>query len=150
MFFSLKIFLTFFYYFFFYIFIFFNNWTFHHYMLWKILFKNFLKLNNKHFKILAILSNTNILWIMQIIIKLKCNIFMSSNKYFIIFFTYQKMSKNSSGKYYQENKGRLQKKAHERFQSLSIEEKEKSNNMVVSNAKFYQMKSKSLLIIKKI
>ena len=60
------------------------------------------------------------------------------------------MSKNSSGKYYQENKGRLKKKAHERFQSLSIEEKEKSNNMVVSNAKFYQMKSKSLLIIKKI
>ena len=35
------------------------------------------------------------------------------------------MSKNSSAKYYQENKRRLQKKAHGRYQSLSKEEKEK-------------------------
>ena len=35
------------------------------------------------------------------------------------------MSKNLSGKYYQENKERLQKKAHERYQNLSKEEKEK-------------------------
>ena len=35
------------------------------------------------------------------------------------------MSKNLSAKYYQENKERLQKKAHERYQNLSKEEKEK-------------------------
>ena len=33
------------------------------------------------------------------------------------------MSKNSSAKYYQENKERLQKKACERYQSLFKEEK---------------------------
>ena len=36
-----------------------------------------------------------------------------------------KMSKNLSVKYYQENKGRLQKKAPEWYQNLSKEEKEK-------------------------
>ena len=35
------------------------------------------------------------------------------------------MSKNLSVKYYQENKERLQKKACEKYQSLSKEEKEK-------------------------
>ena len=35
------------------------------------------------------------------------------------------MSKNLSAKYYLENKGRLQKKAHERCQNLSKDEKEK-------------------------
>ena len=35
------------------------------------------------------------------------------------------MSKNLSAKYYQENKERLQKKAHKRYQNLSKEEKEK-------------------------
>ena len=35
------------------------------------------------------------------------------------------MSKNFSAKYYQENKERLQKKARERYQNLSKEEKEK-------------------------
>ena len=34
------------------------------------------------------------------------------------------MSKNLSAKYYQENKERLQKRACERYQSLSKEEKE--------------------------
>ena len=34
------------------------------------------------------------------------------------------MSKDSSAKYYQNNKDRLQKKADERYQSLSKEEKE--------------------------
>ena len=42
------------------------------------------------------------------------------------------MSKNLSAKYYLENKGRLQKKAHERCQNLSKDEKEKSNNMAVN------------------
>ena len=35
------------------------------------------------------------------------------------------MSKDLSAKYYQENKVRLQRKAHERYQILSKEEKEK-------------------------
>ena len=42
-------------------------------------------------------------------IKLICSIFMSSNNYFIIFFTYIKMSKDSSAKYYQNDKESLQK-----------------------------------------
>ena len=46
------------------------------------------------------------------------------------------MSENLSAKYYQENKERLQKKACERYQSLSKEEKEKkSDNMAVNLAK---------------
>ena len=35
------------------------------------------------------------------------------------------MCKNSSAKYYRNNKERLQKKAREKYQSLSKEEKEK-------------------------
>ena len=35
------------------------------------------------------------------------------------------MSKTLSAKYYKENKERLQKKADERYQNLSMEEKEK-------------------------
>ena len=55
------------------------------------------------------------------------------------------MSKNLSAKYYQENKERLQKKAPERYQNLSKEEKEKSDIMVVSVTKISQkMKNKSL------
>ena len=46
------------------------------------------------------------------------------------------MSENLSAKYYQENKERLQKKACERYQSLSKEEKEKkSDNMAVNLTK---------------
>ena len=48
------------------------------------------------------------------------------------------MSKDSSAKYYQNNKERLQKKSCERYQSLSKEEKEKrSHNMVVKDTKIY-------------
>ena len=42
----------------------------------------------------------------------KSNFFMF---FFIIFFTYIKMSKNWSGKYYQDNKKRLQEKAFEKY-----------------------------------
>ena len=60
------------------------------------------------------------------------------------------MSKNLSVKYFQENKERLQKKVHERYQNLFKEEKEKSNNMVVNVTKISQkMKHKSLLSIEK-
>ena len=41
------------------------------------------------------------------------------------FFTYIKMSKNSSTKYYQDNKERLQKKTSQRYQNLSKKLKEK-------------------------
>ena len=53
-------------------------------------------------------------------LKFKSDIFKSSNKsisneflYTYIFFTYIKMSKNPSAKYYQENKERLQEKTCE-------------------------------------
>ena len=55
------------------------------------------------------------------------------------------MSKDSSAKYCQNNKESLQKKARERYQSLSQKEKKKSNNMVVNYTKIYEkMKNKSL------
>ena len=60
------------------------------------------------------------------------------------------MSKDSRAKYYQNNKKRLQKKARERYQNLSKEEKEKIN-MVMNNTKIYQkMKNKSWLSTEKI
>ena len=46
------------------------------------------------------------------------------------------MSKNLLVKYHQEKIERLQKKARERYQNLSKEEKEKSHNMVVSVIKW--------------
>ena len=61
------------------------------------------------------------------------------------------MSKTLLAKYYQENKERpLEKKARERYQNLSKEEKEKSGNMVVNITKISQkMKNKSLFSIEK-
>ena len=50
---------------------------------------------------------------------------MFSVNFFVFFFTYINMFKDSSAEYYQNNKERLQKKARERYQSLSKEEKEK-------------------------
>ena len=47
-------------------------------------------------------------------------------KFFKFFFMYIKMSKNSLAKYYQENKERLHRKAHERHQILSKEDKKKT------------------------
>ena len=48
------------------------------------------------------------------------------------------MSKYLSAKYYQENKERLRKTARERYQNLSEEEEEKSNNMVTNVTKISQ------------
>ena len=42
------------------------------------------------------------------------------------------MFKNLSAKYYQENKERLQKKAHERNHIFLKKKKKKSNNMTVN------------------
>ena len=54
-----------------------------------------------------------------------------------------KTSKNSSAKYYQDNKERLQKRARERYQNLSEEEKEK--NMVMNGMKIYRRMKKGLV-----
>ena len=64
----------------------------------------------------------------QVSIKMICSIFMSSNNFFLgfFFFTYIKMSKNSSAKYHLNNKERLQKKSQERYQSFSKEKKKKA------------------------
>ena len=42
------------------------------------------------------------------------------------FFTYMKMSKDSSTSYYQNNKEKLQKRSREKYRSLHEEEKEKN------------------------
>ena len=55
------------------------------------------------------------------------------------------MSKNLSGKYYQENKERLQKKVRERYQNLSKEENEKSDNMIEKVTKISQKMKKKLV-----
>ena len=58
------------------------------------------------------------------------------------------MYRNLSAKYYQENKEKLQKKADERCQILSKEEKK--NNMIVNVTKICQKKkSRSFLSIEK-
>ena len=58
------------------------------------------------------------------------------------------MPKNLSGKYYQENKERLQNKARERYQNLSKKENEKTNNMVAKVTKISQkMKNNCLFNI---
>ena len=50
---------------------------------------------------------------------------MSSNNFFIIFFIYINFSKDSSAKFYQNNKERTHTKACERYQSLSKAGKDK-------------------------
>ena len=52
------------------------------------------------------------------------------------------MSKTLSAKFYQKIKERLQKKARERYQNLSKEEKEKSHNMVMNITKISQKMKK--------
>ena len=60
------------------------------------------------------------------------------------------MSKDSSAKYYQNNKERLQKELIKDIKVFLKKKKIKSDNMVVNDTKIYQkMKSKSLLSIKK-
>ena len=60
------------------------------------------------------------------------------------------MFKNSSAKYYQNNKEKPRKNICERYQSISKEEKEKGNKMVMKNTKIYlKLKNKSLLSMKK-
>ena len=55
--------------------------------------------------------------------KSNCRIFMPSNNFFIKYVLHIEISKDSSAKYYQNNEERLQKKACERYQSLTKEKK---------------------------
>ena len=58
------------------------------------------------------------------------------------------MSKDSSTKYYHDNKERLERKARERCQSISKEVKEKRKDIVVNDTKIHKsMKNKSWLSI---
>ena len=72
------------------------------------------------------------------------------------------MSKNLSGKYYQENKERLQTKTRARYQNLSKEAKEErqqygceccknlpenKKNLVEYRKKYYRMRKKDFIII---
>ena len=61
------------------------------------------------------------------------------------------MSRNSSAKYFQNNKERLQKTACERYESFLKKKKKNSYNMVVNNTKIYQkIIKKGLLSIENI
>ena len=68
--------------------------------------------------------------------KVTFSIFMSSNKssfsinLFFIFLLSIKTSKDSSAKYYQDNKERLRKKSHKMYQSLCKKEKEKKRHKI--------------------
>ena len=60
------------------------------------------------------------------------------------------MSKDSSAKYYQNNKESLQKKLAKDIKVFLKKKKKKSNNIVVNDTRNYQkIKSKSLLSIEK-
>ena len=76
---------------------------------------------------------------------------MSSNNFFIsLFFTYIRMSRDSSAKHYQHNKERLQKKLMKDIKVFLKKKKIKSSIMVVNDTKIFQkLKNKSLLSIEK-
>ena len=75
---------------------------------------------------------------------------MSSNNFLIIFFTYIKVSKDSSAKYYQNNKEKLLKMLVKDIKVFLRKKKKKSNNMVMNDTKIYQkIKNKGLLSIEK-
>ena len=60
------------------------------------------------------------------------------------------MYKDSSAKYYQNNKERLQKKLVKDFKVFLKKKKKKSNDMVVNDTKIYQeIKNKSWMSIEK-
>ena len=76
---------------------------------------------------------------MQIMIKSACSISLSSN-----------MSQDSSDKYYQNNKERLQRNLVNDWKFFLKKEKKTSDNMVLNNTKVYQkVKNESLLVIEK-
>ena len=56
------------------------------------------------------------------------------------------MSKILLAKYYQENKKKMQKKAHKRYQNLSKEEKEKKRQHVLEGYKYLSKDKKQKLV----
>ena len=79
----------------------------------------------------------------------KSGIFKTSHKSifynFFLYFFFIYMYKNVlSAKYYQENKGKLQKKLM-KYQNLSNKGKEKNDNMVVNITKIFQKMKKKLI-----
>ena len=84
-------------------------------------------------------------------VKFKSKILKSIFLYFFLYVgfscVYIKMPKTLSAKYYQVNKKRLQKKACQRYQNLSKEEKRKVVILSWTWQSFQRMKSKSLLTI---
>ena len=82
-------------------------------------------------------------------IKLTYSIFMSCN-ILNIFFTYIKIPKESSARYYQNIKERLQKKKNFVKDIKVFLRKKKRGNMVVNDSKIHKkIKNKSLLSIEK-
>ena len=80
---------------------------------------------------------------------MSCSIVMSSKNFLRFFFTYIKMSKDSSPKYHQNNTERLQEKklvkcGHEKYKNLPEDEKQKN---VECKKKYYKMRKKSLITI---
>ena len=57
--------------------------------------------------------------------------------FFLYIFTYIKMSENLSAKYYQNSKERLQKKLLKDIKVFLIKKKEKRDNMVVIDTKYF-------------
>ena len=79
----------------------------------------------------------------------KSDIFKTSHKsifynFFLYFFFIYIYKNVLSAKYYQENKGKLQKKLM-KYQNLSNKEKEKNDNMVVNITKIFQKMKKKLI-----
>ena len=66
---------------------------------------------------------------------------------YIYIYIYIKISKNSSAKYYQNNKERLQKKYVKDIKVFMTKKKKKTNHMVMNDTKVYQnMKNKSFFV----
>ena len=68
--------------------------------------------------------------------KIDCIISMLPNNFFINTFTYIKISKDSSAKYYQNNKKGTAKKPVKNIKVFLIKKK-RSDNMVVNRTKIY-------------
>ena len=79
------------------------------------------------------MSNTHIIYITHVTHTIKLIFKAYKKRHKIFFFLYIKMLTG----YYQKNKEKLSKKARERYQNLSEEEKKRSLNMVVDNIKIF-------------
>ena len=66
--------------------------------------------------------------------------------YLFVFFIYIKITKNLLAKYHQENKEILQRKAHERYQNLSKEEKDKNQQHGLEGYKQLSEDEKKILL----